>query len=75
MLEQVSGRAGRAHKQGQVIIQTSQPDHDVIKFVQAHDYEGFYQHELADRQQFGYPRSPRSSISTSSIAKTPPWAN
>lgn len=55
MLEQVSGRAGRAHKQGQVIIQTSQPDHDVIKFVQAHDYEGFYQHELNDRQQFGYP--------------------
>ena len=55
MLEQVSGRAGRAHKQGQVIIQTSQPDHDVIRFVQAHDYEGFYQHELADRQKFGYP--------------------
>ena len=55
MLEQVSGRAGRAHKQGQVIIQTSQPGHDVIKFVQAHDYEEFYQHELADRQKFGYP--------------------
>ena len=55
MLEQVSGRAGRAHKQGQVIIQTSQPDHYVIKYVQAHDYEGFYQHELADRKQFGYP--------------------
>ena len=55
MLEQVSGRAGRAHKQGTVIIQTSQPDHDVIKFVQAHDYEGFYQHELADRKKFGYP--------------------
>ena len=55
MLEQVSGRAGRAHKQGQVIIQTSQPDHDVIKFVQAHDYEGFYEHELADRRQFNYP--------------------
>lgn len=55
MLEQVSGRAGRAHKQGQVIIQTSNPDHDVIKYVQAHDYEGFYQHELADRQKFGYP--------------------
>lgn len=55
MLEQVSGRAGRAHKQGQVIIQTSNPEHGVIKFVQAHDYEGFYQHELADRQKFGYP--------------------
>ena len=55
MLEQVSGRAGRAHKQGQVIIQTSQPDHEVIKFVQTHDYEGFYQHEMADREKFGYP--------------------
>jgi len=55
MLEQVSGRAGRAHKQGQVVIQTSNPNHDVIKFVQAHDYEGFYQHELADREKFGYP--------------------
>ena len=55
MLEQVSGRAGRAHKQGQVIIQTSKPDHDVIKYVQAHDYEGFYDHELADRKKFGYP--------------------
>ena len=55
MLEQVSGRAGRAHKQGQVIIQTSNPEHDVIKFVQAHDYEGFYQHELADRLKFRYP--------------------
>ena len=55
MLEQVSGRAGRAHKQGQVIIQTSNPGHDVIKFVKAHDYEGFYQHELADREKFGYP--------------------
>ena len=54
-LEQVSGRAGRAHKQGKVIIQTSNPEHDVIKFVQAHDYEGFYQHELADRENFSYP--------------------
>ena len=55
MLEQVAGRAGRAHKRGQVIVQTSNPKHDVIKYVQAHDYEGFYQHELADRKQFGYP--------------------
>ena len=55
MLEQVSGRAGRAHKQGKVIIQTSNPDHYIINYVRTHDYEGFYQHELADRQQFGYP--------------------
>ncbi|MBR1803654.1 MAG: primosomal protein N', partial [Muribaculaceae bacterium] len=55
MMEQVAGRAGRAHKQGQVIVQTSNPDHPVIDFVQRHDYEGFVKHELHDRRQFGYP--------------------
>jgi len=55
MLEQVAGRAGRAHKQGQVIIQTANPEHEVIQCVQAHDYERFYQLQLADRQRFGYP--------------------
>jgi len=55
MLEQVAGRAGRAHKRGQVIVQTSNPGHDIIAFVQQHDYEGFYKHELADRERFGYP--------------------
>ena len=55
MLEQVAGRAGRAHQQGLVVVQTSQPDHEVIQYVTQHDYEGFYRHELADRKRFGYP--------------------
>ena len=55
MLEQVAGRAGRAHKQGTVYVQTSDPGHPVIQFVEQHDYPGFYRHELADRRQFGYP--------------------
>ena len=55
MLEQVAGRAGRAHKQGLVVVQTSNPEHEVIQFVQQHDYEGFYRHELEDRKRFGYP--------------------
>ncbi|MCQ2289424.1 MAG: primosomal protein N' [Muribaculaceae bacterium] len=55
MMEQVAGRAGRAHKQGQVIIQTSEPDHPVIGYVQKHDYKGFYAEELAERQRYGYP--------------------
>ena len=55
MLEQVAGRAGRAHKQGQVIVQTSDPSSPVIGFVQEHDYDGFYQHELAEREKFRYP--------------------
>lgn len=55
MLEQVAGRAGRAHRQGQVILQTSDPSHPVIGFVERHDYEGFYRHELAERERFHYP--------------------
>ena len=55
MLEQVAGRAGRAHHRGKVVIQTSQPDNVVIQQVVAHDYEAFYEHELAEREKFGFP--------------------
>lgn len=55
MMEQVAGRSGRAHKQGQVVIQTSQPEHPVIDFVTRHDYEGFFKYELEERHKFGYP--------------------
>jgi len=55
MMEQVAGRAGRAHKQGQVVIQTSEPNHPVIDYVVKHDYKGFYEMELAERQRYGYP--------------------
>lgn len=55
MMEQVAGRAGRAHKQGQVVIQTSEPTHPVIGYVQKHDYKGFYEEELRERERYGYP--------------------
>jgi len=56
MLEQVAGRAGRrSGEPGIVMIQTYTPDHPVITFVKAHDYEGFFAHELKQRSQFCYP--------------------
>ena len=55
MMEQVAGRAGRKSRQGQVVIQTSQPDNPVIRYVTGHDYLGFYSEELADRERFHYP--------------------
>lgn len=55
MMEQVAGRAGRKNKQGRVVIQTANPENPVIKFVLKHDYTGFYQGELADRERFKYP--------------------
>lgn len=55
LLSQVSGRAGRANKQGKVIIQTYNPDHYAIRDAQAHDYELFFKQEMALRHQAGYP--------------------
>jgi primosomal protein N' (replication factor Y) len=54
-MEQVSGRAGRKLERGLVLIQASKLDHPVLLFVQQHDYEKFYEFELAMRKQFFYP--------------------
>lgn len=55
MLEQVSGRAGRRDRPGTVIIQTRTPEHPVLGFVTAHNYTGFYAHELEERRRYCYP--------------------
>ncbi|HUN07764.1 MAG TPA: primosomal protein N' [Aggregatilineales bacterium] len=54
-LTQVAGRAGRGLLGGRVILQTYQPEHYAIQFAARHDMEGFYAHEMAFRQQLGYP--------------------
>lgn len=55
MLEQVAGRAGRRERKGRVIIQTSRADDPVLARVQEHDYLGFYEMEVAEREKYGYP--------------------
>ena len=55
MLEQVAGRAGRRESAGRVAIQTRQTDHPIFSFVAAHDYAGYYTHELEERRQYCYP--------------------
>ncbi|MGC1243816.1 MAG: primosomal protein N' [Chryseosolibacter sp.] len=55
LITQVSGRAGRRARQGQVVIQTSNPDHAVLNFILKHDYESFYGREILDRHQHDYP--------------------
>ena len=55
MLEQVSGRAGRTGSQGEVMIQTFNPKNPVFEFLKAHDYEGLYSQQIAERELFKYP--------------------
>jgi primosomal protein N' (replication factor Y) (superfamily II helicase) len=55
LMEQVSGRAGRKHEQGKVLVQVKNVGHPVLQFVQQHDYKSFYQFEINNRQQFNYP--------------------
>lgn len=55
LITQVSGRAGRGNRPGQVIIQTYSPDHPAIKAAAHHDYIGFATSELPQRQLLGYP--------------------
>ncbi len=55
LLTQVAGRAGRGDLQGEVMIQTYTPESPSIQFARHHDYQGFFDQEIALRQQFGYP--------------------
>lgn len=55
LLEQVSGRAGRAEKKGRAIIQTYSPEHNAIIYAKEHDYQSFYENEIAVRKVMWYP--------------------
>ena len=55
LLEQVAGRAGRGESPGEVLIQTSRPRHYALVAAAEHDYVGFAERELGDREEPGYP--------------------
>lgn len=55
LLTQVSGRAGRGERPGQVLVQTYHPDHYAIRFARAHDYVGFAAKETQLRRWAQYP--------------------
>ena len=55
LMEQVAGRAGRKHKQGLVILQTSDVKHPIIHQVRQNDYLSMVQMQLEERQSFHYP--------------------
>ncbi|WP_165213387.1 primosomal protein N' [Streptococcus tangpeifui] len=55
LLTQVAGRAGRAEKEGEVIIQTYNPKNYAIQLAKEQDYEAFYAYEMKVRHQLAYP--------------------
>jgi len=55
LLSQVAGRAGRGERPGRVMIQTYAVDNYTLEYVTRHDYQGFADHELAQRRALAYP--------------------
>ena len=55
MMVQVSGRAGRSKKQGNVAIQTYNPNHQILQQVSTTRYAEMYKEQLQERWQYKYP--------------------
>ena len=55
MIEQVAGRACRKNEVGEVYVQTTDPNNQIIEKVKTHDYEGYYVEQIDERQRFAYP--------------------
>ena len=55
LMRQVAGRAGRAEKQGEALLQTYQPEHAVIRAILAGDEEKFWAAEAGERKAAGVP--------------------
>ena len=55
LLTQVAGRTGRGELNGEVIIQTYNPNHYVMQLAKHHDYERFFTYEMKRRHLAHYP--------------------
>ncbi|WP_414046664.1 primosomal protein N' [Macrococcus equi] len=55
LLTQVSGRAGRSTKRGEVVIQTYNPEHYAVRYAMENNYKGFYNEEMNYRRLAKYP--------------------
>ncbi len=55
MLTQVVGRAGRRETTGRAVIQTNNPDNDVIRLACAQDYDSFFENEIKLRRLLVFP--------------------
>jgi primosomal protein N' (replication factor Y) len=68
-LMQVAGRAGRADKPGQVLIQTGFPGHPLFTHLLTHDFAGFAREQLTARQQGELPPFSRQAVLRAEAAR------
>jgi len=62
IITQVSGRAGRAENPGEVVIQTLNPDHPVLRAASENRSQDFYRDELRARKDFSFPPFHRAAM-------------
>lgn len=55
LMSQVAGRAGRKGRRGLVILQTSQPEHSIVREVVSQDYVLMYEEQIEERRLFNFP--------------------
>ncbi len=70
LLTQVVGRAGRGENAGRAIIQTVNPDSDIIELAASQDYDSFYENEILNRKLMIYPPfCDICAVSTQSVSR------
>ena len=55
LITQVAGRSGRAEEKGKVVLQTFDPENEVLRYATSYDYEGFYKNEISLRAAMAFP--------------------
>ena len=55
LLTQVAGRSGRAEEKGKVVLQTFDPENEVLRFATGYDFESFYANEVSLRSAMAFP--------------------
>ena len=55
LITQVAGRSGRAEEKGKVVLQTFDPENEVLRFATRYDYDGFYENEISLRAAMLFP--------------------